>query len=83
MKEVVAKSKGHYRHRLQHIYDICKTKSVCEGDDPAEKKLAIGEEDLIKPVSNVLSMLSVHMCVVCSCTMTTIMLMYSIFVTFN
>lgn len=49
----MAKSKGHFRHRLQHIYDIAKTKSICEGADPADKKLDLdNEEDFSKPVSS-------------------------------
>lgn len=38
VKEVVAKTRSHPRKRLQYIYDLAKSKSVCEGGDVMEKK---------------------------------------------
>ena len=38
VKGVINKSKGHPRHRLQHIYDLAKVKSVCEGGDTMDTK---------------------------------------------
>lgn len=39
------------RRRLQHIYDLARTKTVCEGGDTTEKKfdpLAGDSEEMIK-----------------------------------
>ena len=38
VKDILAKSKHHPRHRLQYIYDLAKTKSVCEGGDSMDSK---------------------------------------------
>lgn len=38
VKDILAKSKNHPRHRLQYIYDLAKTKSVCEGGDSMDSK---------------------------------------------
>lgn len=38
VKAILAKSKGHPRHRLQYIYDLAKVKSVCEGGDSMDTK---------------------------------------------
>ena len=51
VKEIVKKSKGMSRRRLQHIYDLARTKSVCEGGDTAEKNfdpMAGDSEEMIK-----------------------------------
>ena len=37
MKEIIKKSKGVPRRRLQHIYDLARTKSVCEGGENGDK----------------------------------------------
>lgn len=53
MKEVLAKSKGQPRRRLQHIYDLAKTKRTCEGGDTMDKKfdpLAMEGEEVMKVV---------------------------------
>ena len=39
IKDIVSKSRSQPRRRLQHIYDLAKTKSVCEGGDNVEKKV--------------------------------------------
>ncbi|XP_032684491.1 DNA-directed RNA polymerase II subunit RPB1 [Odontomachus brunneus] len=33
IKEVIMKTKGQPRKRLTHIYDLCKSKNICEGGD--------------------------------------------------
>ena len=38
VKDILAKSKGHPRRRLQYIYDLARTKSVCEGGDSMDTK---------------------------------------------
>ena len=47
---MMAKSKGQPRRRLQHFYDLAKTKSVCEGGDTFDKKGTDGIEDAMKVV---------------------------------
>lgn len=36
VKEIISKTRGNPRRRMAMIYDICKTKSVCEGADALE-----------------------------------------------
>ena len=38
VKDILSKSKNHPRHRLQYIYDLAKTKTVCEGGDSMDSK---------------------------------------------
>ena len=38
VKDVISKTRGHPRRRLQYIYDLAKVKSLCEGGDKMEKK---------------------------------------------
>ena len=38
VKDIISKSKGHPRQRLQHIYDLAKLKTVCEGGDTMDTK---------------------------------------------
>jgi len=33
IKEIVMKSKGQPRKRMAHVYDLCKSKKICEGGD--------------------------------------------------
>ncbi|XP_069180838.1 DNA-directed RNA polymerase II subunit RPB1-like [Procambarus clarkii] len=33
IREIVTKSKGQPRKRLQHVYNLCKGKMICEGDE--------------------------------------------------
>ena len=33
MKEIFSKSKGQPKKRMAHVYDLCKTKKICEGGD--------------------------------------------------
>ena len=33
MKEILTKSQNQPQRRLQHIYDLCKGKKICEGGD--------------------------------------------------
>eukprot|EP00795_Rhopilema_esculentum_P016726 gene16726-8179_t len=33
LQEIISKTKLNPRKRMQHVYDLCKTKSVCEGGD--------------------------------------------------
>uniref|UniRef100_A0AC35F5M8 DNA-directed RNA polymerase subunit n=1 Tax=Panagrolaimus sp. PS1159 TaxID=55785 RepID=A0AC35F5M8_9BILA len=42
VKDVLSKTRGNYKKRLTMIYDLCKSKSCCEGDDGPED----GEEML-------------------------------------
>ena len=54
VKEVLKKSRGQPRRRLQHVYDLAKLKNVCEGGDSMEKKFdpsAEPEEAATKTVS--------------------------------
>lgn len=44
VKDVIAKSKGFPRKRFAHVYDLCKTKKICEGGDEMDGKLG---EDLM------------------------------------
>ena len=37
MREILSKSKGQYRKRLAHVYDLCKGKNICEGGDEIDK----------------------------------------------
>ena len=49
IKDILAKTRSNPRRRLQHIYDIAKTKSMCEGGDMMEKKTDISTaEDAMK-----------------------------------
>ena len=53
VKEVIAKSRGQPRRRLQHIYDLAKTKHTCEGGDTMDKKfdpLTMEGEEAMKVV---------------------------------
>lgn len=38
MKEIVSKSRDQPSKRLQHIYDLCKGKKICEGGDVVDDK---------------------------------------------
>ena len=55
IKDIVAKSKGQPRKRLAHVYDLCRTKKVCEGGEEmdqtfdAELAKREGEEPEQKP----------------------------------
>ena len=40
----MTKTKSHPRKRFAHIYDLCKTKNICEGGDEMEKANADPEE---------------------------------------
>ena len=44
MKDLLAKTKGHPRRRLQYIYDLAKVKSVCEGGDSMDTKFDLTDE---------------------------------------
>uniref|UniRef100_A0A7E4VMI7 DNA-directed RNA polymerase subunit n=1 Tax=Panagrellus redivivus TaxID=6233 RepID=A0A7E4VMI7_PANRE len=40
VKDILSKTRGNYRKRLTMIYDMCKTKSMCESDDgPMEDEM--------------------------------------------
>lgn len=39
MKDIVKKSRGMPRRRLQHIYDMARTRTVCEGGNNKAKNL--------------------------------------------
>ncbi|XP_067669040.1 DNA-directed RNA polymerase II subunit RPB1-like [Haliotis asinina] len=43
IKDIVSKSKGHPRKRLAHVYDLCKSRKICEGGDEMDKRTE--EED--------------------------------------
>jgi hypothetical protein len=44
VKEIVSKSHGQPKKRMQHIYDLCKGKNVCEGGDEMDTTLAASQE---------------------------------------
>lgn len=44
VKDILSKSKGHPRHRLQYIYDLAKVKTVCEGGDSVDTKFNPNDE---------------------------------------
>lgn len=49
IKDIVSKSKGYPRKRLAHVYDLCKSKRVCEGGDEMDViKNENGEVDQAK-----------------------------------
>ena len=33
VQEILGKTKNQPRKRMQHIYDVCKAKNICEGGD--------------------------------------------------
>ena len=33
LKEIIAKTELNPRKRMQHVYDLCKSKNICEGGD--------------------------------------------------
>lgn len=45
IKDIVTKSKGHPRKRLAHVYDLCKSKRMCEGGDEMDTKLGEPTEE--------------------------------------
>ncbi|XP_064614759.1 LOW QUALITY PROTEIN: DNA-directed RNA polymerase II subunit RPB1-like [Liolophura sinensis] len=45
IKDIVSKSKGHPRKRLAHVYDLCKSKRMCEGGDEMDTKLGESTEE--------------------------------------
>ena len=45
VRDILNKSKGRPRQRLQYIYDLCKLKSVCEGGDSMDTKFDPTAED--------------------------------------
>ena len=58
VKDIIAKSRGHPRRRLQYIYDLAKVKSVCEGGDSMDTKFdATSEIGELKAVSYSIYML--------------------------
>ena len=48
IKDIISKTRTNPRRRLQYIYDIAKTKSICEGADTGEKRLDIEDMDTTK-----------------------------------
>ncbi|XP_046374548.1 DNA-directed RNA polymerase II subunit RPB1-like [Haliotis rufescens] len=38
IKDILTKSKGHPRKRLAHVYDLCKSRKICEGGDEMDKR---------------------------------------------
>lgn len=51
IREIVTKTKGQPRRRLNFVYDLCKGKSICEGGD--EMDGAIPDEDPVLQVNDV------------------------------
>lgn len=46
VQEIIKKSRGMPKRRLQHVYDMARTKSVCEGGDSADKNQdMMGDEE--------------------------------------
>jgi DNA-directed RNA polymerase II subunit RPB1 len=41
----MAKTQGHARKRIAHVYELCKGKKMCEGGDEVDEKLdgALGD----------------------------------------
>ena len=37
VKEILSKSQNQPQRRLQHIYDLCKGKKICEGGDVVDE----------------------------------------------
>lgn len=60
IKDILAKTRSNPRRRLQYIYDIAKTKSMCEGGDLVDKKFdtTTADEMDTEKVLNVLCMYS-------------------------
>lgn len=51
MKGIIKKSKGMPRRRLQHIYDLARTRTVCEGGGNQDKDfdpLSVDSEEMVK-----------------------------------
>lgn len=44
MKEILSKSQNQPHKRLQHIYDLCKGKKICEGGDIVDEKQPGGHD---------------------------------------
>ena len=44
VKDIINKSKGQPRKRMDHIYDLCKGKNICEGGDEMDKKKDEGDD---------------------------------------
>lgn len=57
MKEAITRTRGNPKKRLQMVYDVCKTKSICEGGaDLDSKKPEEGDvegDDSKKKVRNI------------------------------
>ena len=39
MKDILIRSKGFPSKRLAHVYDLCRTRKICEGGDEMDIKL--------------------------------------------
>ncbi|KAL4220549.1 DNA-directed RNA polymerase II subunit RPB1 [Mactra antiquata] len=39
IKDILVRSKGHPAKRLAHVYDLCKSRKICEGGDEMDTKL--------------------------------------------
>jgi len=39
MKDIIARSKGFPAKRLAAVYDLCRTRKICEGGDEMDTKL--------------------------------------------
>ena len=51
MKEILHRSIGQPKKRLSHVYDMCRTRRICEGGDVIDKKFATGEGEEEESVS--------------------------------
>lgn len=45
MKEILSRSVGQPKKRLSHVYDLCRTKRICEGGDTIDKKFSGMQEN--------------------------------------
>lgn len=45
MKEILSKTNTQPKKRMQHIYDLCKGKNVCEGGDEMDTTLMTNPEN--------------------------------------
>ena len=66
IKDIISKTRTNPRRRLQYIYDIAKTKSICEGADTGEKRLDIEDMDTTKVCISTFSVCLIGVCLVVS-----------------
>ncbi|KAH3803869.1 hypothetical protein DPMN_132139 [Dreissena polymorpha] len=45
MKDIIQRSKGHPAKRLAHVYDLCKSRKICEGGEEMDTKLEKADDE--------------------------------------